>query len=146
MTEDISQSEYNKRFLDRLKIRQPDLLDQVVMATHKGVDYVKMEILPPEGQEEAIVISTYGLETTMFYHTHHAHFDMFADGDEQEELDGFFDYIDAFLKEELVTISEFDGEKWCGSHDARSDESVEPKENRQVIVKSWKGTYSRTIE
>jgi hypothetical protein len=146
MTEEISQLEYNKRFIDRLKTRRPDLLDQVEMVTHKGVEYVKIQILPPAGQEDTIGISTYGQELTMFYHAHHAHFDMFADGDEEEEFDEFFDYIDAFLKEELVAISEFDGEKWCGAHDARAAEPVEPKENRQVIVKSWKGTYSRTIE
>lgn len=146
MTEDISQSEYNQRFLDRLKARRPDLFDLAEITTNRGVEYVTIEIPAPSGQAESIVISTYGPELTMFYHAHHAHFDMFANGNEQEEFDEFFDYVEAFINEELVAISEFNGDRWCGSHDARSDEPVESKENRQIIVRSWKGTYSRTIK
>ena len=145
MTEDISQAEYNQRFLDRLKVRRPELVSIVEKATHEGVEYVKIKIPPPPGQEDPIVISTYGPELTMLYHAHHAHFDMFADGDEQAEFDKFFDYIDSFMREELVVVSEFDGERWCGSSDASANESIEPKENRQLVVKSWRGKYSRTI-
>ena len=82
----------------------------------------------------------------MFYHAHHAHFDMFADGDEQDEFDEFFAYVDDFMNERLVAVSEFNGEKWGSSCDASPVDPVEPKDGWQVIVKSWKGTYSKVIE
>jgi len=146
MTDAVSQSEYNERFLDRIKAGRPDMLNFVEKATHAGVEYIKIEIPPPAGQEDSIVISTYGPELTMFYHAHHAHFDMFADGDEQGEFDELFDYVDAFMNEELVAISEYDGQQWCGSSDRLSNEFVEPKKNRKIVVRSWKGTYSKDIE
>lgn len=146
MTEHISQPEYNQRFLERLKTRRPDLLALAQVATYEGVEYVKIEIPPPEGQREAIVVSTYGRELTMFYHAHHAHFDMYDDGDEKNEFGEFFGYIDAFMNEAIVSVLECNGDRWCRSRDARADETIEPKAKRQVIVKSWKGTYSRTIQ
>ena len=144
--EDISQSEYNQRFLDRLAARRPDLLNMVEKAMHGGIEYVKIEIPPPTGQEDGLVVSTYGSELTIFYHAHHTHFDMFADGDAQAEFDECFEYVEALMKEEIVVVSEFDGERWCSSCDSSADEPIEPKENRKVIVRSWKGTHSRTIE
>ncbi len=146
MTEDTSQEEYNQRFLNRLEVRRPDLVSRIERVTNAHAECVEIVISPPAGKEHAMVISTDREELTMFWDEHHVHFNMFEDDDEQEEFDDFFDYVDAFMKEERVAVLEYAGDRLREVFDAPSDEPIEPKENRRRVVRSWKGTYSRTIE
>ena len=146
MSDNNLQAEYNKRFLDRLKVRRPDLMDKIETETYKGIEYIKIEIPPPSEQEDAIIISTIRRELTMSYHAFHAHFDYLGDSNEQEEFDELFDYINSFMNEELIAVSEFTGKHWSEAFDASPDEIIEPKKNSQMVVRSWKGTYSRIID
>jgi hypothetical protein len=87
-------------------------MEKVEKAVQNGVEYKKIVISPPPGQEAPIFISIYGPELTMIYHDHHAHFDMFSDGDAQEEFDEFFDYIESYMNEEIIAVSEYIGDRW----------------------------------
>ena len=143
MKDHISQSDLNREFLSRLRARHAEM-DSFVEESDDG-DYVKVVVPPPDGQEEALTMTTCGGELTMSYHQHHSHWHVQLDGDAWWGFDEFFDYVDSFLNEERVAACEVGGTQWYAG-DARADQPIAPQYGGRVVVRSWLGTHSRTVE
>ena len=143
---DMTQNEFNECFTSLLKEHRPELTNIQREECVNECAHLEFEFLPPDGGDESLFTSTEDREVTVFYHEFHMHFSLFYPPSHDEIFAEFLACLDEIMGEEKIFVGYFEGDDCRGCEVVQPGEKIEPHANLKIVAKSWKGTYSQTMD
>ena len=130
------QREYNEWFRAMVAKHCPDLFIEISEKVHEGTEYL-LATIPHSDERKVISLSTCGRELTPFIHTHHSHFDQFADDDHEEEFLSTIEWIRDFMASRLFICTQYDRDRVTSTMSTYDPDDLKPRENCRMEVLTY---------
>jgi len=141
-----SVSDFGQAVAGQIARHFPVWLECTEIEERYSEQYLVITVPSLVGGVEPLTVDTSGDEVTVSYAGYHRHHSAFDDGTAHDALS----FIRQLFDERVVVVTYWRNDQWCGGYTVTPDRIPASNDDQPyaniVKVRSWAGTYTRTIQ